>query len=355
MRFSCLLLLVSLLLPSPAEAVELTLQNDVYGEVPNAADCQPGFVRNEAFAAVFVPEDDVGMYPMSLRRVMVQVVTPQELSLEGGGAASGDFRMYVWHDTGLDPEPGDELLNRQLTLQSGQREEIDLLADGLSIDSGYFRIGFEFLYEPTTGSLATVMDPCPGIDGSRGGDFGGGDNTIQAERNLIAAAGGGVGSFHRAWSADLGVTQNWVLRAVVDVPGGGGDGDADADGDGDADTDGDADADGDADLECDRATDCPPGRRCIGHQCIPTSCGVPADCGNGYDCVGGECQQFCAASDECPDPQVCNDDGYCEDPPSDAPDKAGCACRIGGADGALAGVGAAALVALLVARRRRRR
>ena len=341
---------------SSARADELVLQNDVYGDVPNAADCQPGFVRGEAFASIFVPDGDAGMYPMTLRRIMVQVVNPQELALEGTpGAASGDLRLWIWHDDGIDSEPGTELLHRDVTLQTGRREEIDLLADGLTIQSGVFRVGFEFLYEPTASKLlGNLMDPCPGIDGSRGGGFGAGDNTIRAHRNLIAAAGGGVGSFNWSWSEDLRVTQNWVLRAVVDVPGGA-DGDADADADGDSDADADADADGDADVDCSRATDCPAGNRCIDNRCVPTHCAQPSDCGNGYDCVGGNCLQFCSTTEECHGEQVCDEDGYCDDPPAPKDDKAGCACRMVGGRGELALTAlAAAALALLLSRRRAR-
>lgn len=168
------------LVPGPAGAVPVTLQND--GFVGGSAAFQAGFVTGEIAASRFDPP---GPFPMPLTEVRflfgdIQVQTPVVL--------------HVWEDTGA-YGPGTEIYTEAYlaTGSASALNSIDLTAAGVQVN-GPFRVGLEFTQDGL---------PCVARDT---------DGTIAATQNFIMANGIG-------WvpSNLLGVTGDWVIRATVDV------------------------------------------------------------------------------------------------------------------------------------------
>jgi hypothetical protein len=145
-----------------------------------AAAFQAGFDPSEIAAVRFVPSDPC---PCTLDQIRL---------LFGGAAGSENVILRVWDDSALTDAPGSELYSStiQLTASDGFMQELDLTVAGITVD-GPFRVGLEF----THAGLPSV---------ARDGDG------ITADRNFIDDSGVG-------WvdSSTLGVTGDWILRAVV--------------------------------------------------------------------------------------------------------------------------------------------
>lgn len=160
------------------------LANDgwVNGQV---AAFQAGFESGEVAAVRFVPS---GPCPCSLDQIRL---------LFGGSTDTESVVLRIWDDTALTVAPGLELYSDtiQLTGTDAYMQELDLTVAGITVN-GPFRVGVEFQH---TGLPSVARD----ADG------------ITADRNFVEASGLG-------WveSSTLGVTGDWIVRAVVDsVPG----------------------------------------------------------------------------------------------------------------------------------------
>jgi hypothetical protein len=160
------------------------LANDgwVNGQV---AAFQAGFAANEIAAARFVP---AGPCPCTLDQIRL---------LFGGDAATESVILRVWDDAALADAPGALLYSDtiQLTGSDDFLQELDLTVAGITV-SGPFRVGVEFQH---AGLPSVARD----VDG------------ITADRNFVQTAGTG-------WveASTLGVTGDWILRAIVDsLPG----------------------------------------------------------------------------------------------------------------------------------------
>lgn len=160
------------------------LKNDGFSAGQSVA-FQAGFQANEIAASRFSTAG-----PATLHSVRF---------LFGGAAATTSVRLHVWDDTGA-LTPGTQHLVRDylVTASDTAFQEIDLTADAIPLNGG-FRIGLEFL---TPGLPSVARDD---------------DGNIDANQNLIFTGG--------SWSLSqtLGLTGDWVLRAVVDTSGGGSD------------------------------------------------------------------------------------------------------------------------------------
>jgi hypothetical protein len=179
------LLVLSVMLVSgsrPGAAVEVTLQNDSFSS--GLAAFQAGFAEGEIAAARFEPD---GPFPMPLHEVRF---------LFGDVAAQAIVVLHVWEDGAGTRAPGAELFSEsyQVMGSTSSFAVIDLRSAGIEIQ-GPFRVGIEFF---TAGLPSVARDT---------------DGTIATANNFIYALGIG-------WieSSLLGLTGDWVIRAVVDVP-----------------------------------------------------------------------------------------------------------------------------------------
>ena len=160
------------------------LANDGWVNGQQAA-FQAGFVAGETAGVRFVP---TGPCPCRLDQLRL---------LFGGAAGTEDVILHVWDDSALTNAPGAELYTDTLTLSGSEDflQELDLTVAGITV-SGAFRVGFEF----TQSGLPSIARDTDGIT---------------AGRNFVDDSGLG-------WveSSTLGVTGDWIVRAVVDsVPG----------------------------------------------------------------------------------------------------------------------------------------
>jgi hypothetical protein len=159
--------------------IEELLANDgwVSGEV---AAFQAGFVSGETAAARFVP---VGPCPCPVDKVRF---------LFGGAAGTHDVSLQIWDDAALTDTPGSLLYSTTLQLTGSDTimQEIDIGIAGIGV-SGPFRVGLTF----THAGLSSVARD---------------DDGITSDRNFIDASGLG-------WveSSALGLTGDWILRAVM--------------------------------------------------------------------------------------------------------------------------------------------
>jgi hypothetical protein len=160
------------------------LVNDswVNGQV---AGFQAGFVASEISAVRFAPS---GPCPCTLDQIRL---------LFGGDPATESVILRVWDDSALTDAPGAELYSSTIELTGSDdfMQELDLTVAGITV-SGPFRVGLEFQY---AGLPSIARD----------------DDGITADRNFIDASGSGW-----AEASTLGITGDWILRAVVNsVPG----------------------------------------------------------------------------------------------------------------------------------------
>ncbi len=342
-----------LLLPVVSAADPVTYSYD-----SGAANCAGGggFVQGERWAVIFLPEP--GEYPVTLLSVEVVMVTPL-YGGEPGGTQPGI--LWIWADPAdgsLEPEEP-ELHFVNVDLSAGT-DEIDVSGEGIVIDSGGVRVGFEMLYGDADAG-GTPIDPCPADDGE--GLFGGGELTD--ERNVVYAFGGAVGGYAWTFWEDIGGggAGDFGIRLNADAGRAGGDADTDTDTDTDVDADtdtdtgtgtgtgadADADADADAPSDCETADDCEAGQVCRDGVCEQVRCENDDECGAGRACNDGLCDDVCIEDSDCPD-QDCSPDGFCVDEPSGRP--AGCGCRTARSSGAPMLVFAALLASLALSRRR---
>jgi MYXO-CTERM domain-containing protein len=299
--------LVAFLVASTATAhAQLELRND--GFVDNASvGFQGGFVAGEIGASRFIAP--------SAGRTLQHVRL-----LFGGAAGTRTITLHVYDDSAGATAPGAELFSGdyQLTASNSAMQDIDLTGDNIVV-TAQFRIGIEFQH---AGLPSIARDD---------------DGTIAAALNYIFVDAG-------IWfrSQPLGLTGDWIIRAVVsdstptidagiDAPTG-----PDAGAQIDAFTPGDAPGDSGTTPDAPMAGECQGNGDCaIGSYCNPATQACTFDCRTADDCGG----------------DTCNSLGQCVMGTGD--DGGGC-CSTG--DGGVAGaLGLGGAVALLLSRRRRRR
>lgn len=168
-----------------AGPTEITLQNDGFFD-GQAVNFQGGFVIGEMAASRFLP-------PAGTWRI-----NRVEL-LFGSTNVTETVTLRVYDDAAQTPAPGPQQFfgDYQLTGSATVLHQIDLSASNVLV-SGPFRVALEFQHD---GPPSVASDT---------------DGSIQPDRNFIFAFG--------SWfeSSTLGVTGDWVLRAVVEEVGGGG-------------------------------------------------------------------------------------------------------------------------------------
>ncbi len=177
---SLFLVLSIILLPASVFALQITLQND--GFSGGAAAFQGGFAEGEIAASVFDPP---GPFPMPLTNVLL---------LFGDIQVESVIVLHVWDDAAGTAIPGTELYSEAflVTGSASNFTDIDLSAANVQVN-GPFRVGIEF----TTSGLPSVARDT--------------DGTINATKNFISALG-----FGWVQSNLLGLTGDWIIRAVVD-------------------------------------------------------------------------------------------------------------------------------------------
>ncbi len=162
-----------------ATAQETVLQNDSFMSGQSVV-FQGGFVTGEIAASRFLPS---GSPSYLVKRIQL---------LFGGVTAVRLITLRIWNDAAGTTIPGDELFSGEFVLTGSNTalQEIDLVENDVIV-TGQFRVGIEFHDD----GLPSVANDTDGI---------------QATRNFILAQGIGW-----AQSNVLGVTGDWVLRAVV--------------------------------------------------------------------------------------------------------------------------------------------
>jgi MYXO-CTERM domain-containing protein len=306
MRGSTIVLVAALAAASlPAAASAQVLRNDGF-ESGGQAGFQGGFVAGEIAASTLIAPGPA------------QVQTVQLLF--GGASSTQEITLRVWDDTAATTAPGAMIYEGDFQLMGSNTamQEIDLSGMNVFVPAR-FRVGILFQH---AGLPSVARDA---------------DGTITADRNYILAIVGGNPQWFR--SQTLGLTGDWIIRAVVN---GGGTPDAgtgpDASVGPDAGT-GEPDAGtGEPDAgtgECDGNSDCPLGEYC--------------------DTNVGACTFDCRADDDCGGAGTCNSLGQCLDGEGDG--GGGC-CSTSGATGGAGdapwgALGLAAMIGLALTRRRR--
>lgn len=279
---------------APAHA-QLTLQND--GFTSGTAGVQSGFVAGEIGASRFLAP--------SAGRTLQQVVL-----FFGGATTTQTVTLHVWDDSAGTNAPGAELYSGDFQVMGSDSNLSAIDLNGMNVVvPAQFRVGIEFQHN---GLPSIARDA---------------DGTIAAANNYIMAQGIG-------WvrSQSLGLTGDWIIRAIVSDAGGTPDAgttgpDAGTTGPDAGTTGPDAGTGG----SCNGNADCPVGQFCDTqlHSCT-------FECRTDSDCGGGTCNSLgqCLAAD--------GDSGGC--------------CSTGSATtgGMLGALGLAGAVGLLVTRRRRR-
>ncbi|MFC1611259.1 MYXO-CTERM sorting domain-containing protein [Myxococcota bacterium] len=236
-------LLAAILLCSPITswAATVTLQNDGWtsgGEV----FCQGGFVTGEEAAVTLGPV--VGTFTVeSVEFVFCGATTEQTVTLK------------IYEDTGAS-DPGTLLYTNdyQVTGSDEALHQIDLSAQDVRVTGGgSIRVSLLFSH---SGVPSVSRD----------------DDGISNARNWIKSQGVG---WVQSWT--LGLTGDWVIRAVVVTP------------DHDSNTTGDSDGAGDAsDGSCTTHDDCGGGQLCEDGRCV-IICSVNEDCRGGEVCENSRC------------------------------------------------------------------
>jgi hypothetical protein len=270
-------IMLVLMLSKTTGAVEMFLQNDGWID-GGAVYCQGGFAMGEEGAATLGP-------------VAATFTIEKIRFLFCGDTLTRTVTLRIYLDSG-NTNPGTEIYNAdyQVTGADDALQEIDLSGENVTVPGGgSIRVSFQFQHAGL-----------PNISRD--------DDGIVAGRNWINATGMG-------WvaSATLGLTGDWVIRAIVDVqqvdePDAG----VDAGGDtgGDTGTDAGADLPTDIDtLPCATSADCAGGYICRDGVCV-RACANSSDCQGGETCQDGICVPFCTSSSDCQGGQVC-ENGLC--------------------------------------------
>ena len=279
-------------------AAQVELRNDGF-ETGMSAGFQAGFVSGE-----------IGAVRLVAPQASVQVLSVRLLF--GGATTTQTITLKIWDDSAGTVAPGVELFSGDFQLAGNNTVIHELDVAGMNvIVPMQFRVGIQFQH---AGLPAIARDD---------------DGTINASRNFINASGIG-------WiqSQSLGLTGDWVIRAMVSTGGGpdAGSGGPDAGSGGpDAGTGG-PDA---GSATCTGNGDCPLGEYC--------------------DTMLGSCTFDCRLDSDCPGGGPCNSLGQCLAADGDGGGCCSTARDRGGAAGPLAASGLALLVALTLTRRRRRR
>lgn len=268
-----------MLVSTLAGAVEMTLQNDGWTD-GGLVYCQGGFTAGEEGAATLGP-------------VATTFTIEKIRFLFCGDTLTRTLTLRIYLDSG-NPNPGTEIYNAdyQVTGADDALQEIDLSGENVTVPGGgSIRVSFQFQHSGL-----------PNISRD--------DDGIIAGRNWINAMGMG-------WvaSSTLGLTGDWVIRAIVDVQqvdepdaGVAPDGTAqDADAGGDTGVDAGADLVPDDDTTtCDTSADCLGGEICDDGVCVPL-CTDSSDCQGGEVCENGLCVTVCARDSDCQGGEVCKD------------------------------------------------
>ncbi|MFT7699501.1 MAG: hypothetical protein ACI8S7_001329, partial [Candidatus Krumholzibacteriia bacterium] len=155
-----------------------TLANDSWLD-GGGASFQGGFVTGEIAASRFTPANT---NPWSLDKIQF---------LFGGAATQQTVTLKIWDDSAGTLNPGSEIYSADYLLTGGDfLQEIDLTSASLNVSEA-FRVGLVFQHN----SFPSVARD---------------DDGITAARNFIMVTAG-------TWSdsQSLGLTGDWVLRAVV--------------------------------------------------------------------------------------------------------------------------------------------
>lgn len=167
-------------LHAPATLAEI-LQLDGWSS-GQVAVFQGGFENGETAAVRLAP---TGPCPCQVDEVRF---------LFGGAGTTHDVTIRIWDDSALTDTPGAELhsVTIPVTGTNDFMQSVDLRAAGVMVN-GPFRVGLEFSHD---GYPSVARDA---------------DNTIDFVSNFIRLAGG---SWFQSWL--LGLTGDWIIRAVVD-------------------------------------------------------------------------------------------------------------------------------------------
>jgi len=215
-------------------AADVELQNDGFVSGQQAG-FQAGFVAGEAGASRFHA-------PEAARQLL-------KVHLLYGGATTAEMvTLKVWDDSAGTDTPGTELHSAdfQITGSNTAMQELDVTADNVIVTQ-QFRVGVVFM---TAGVPSIARDT---------------DGTISAADNYIMAQGLG-------WtkSQALGLTGDWIIRAVISGAGGPGGPDA-----------------GPGGGACAGNGDC-----AVGSYCDLTSHSCTFDCRSAADCQSGTCNSL---------------------------------------------------------------
>jgi MYXO-CTERM domain-containing protein len=285
----------------PATAFAQELRNDGF-ETGSTAGFQGGFVAGEIAAVSLVPPQQVQVLAVRF--------------LFGGAAGTRTVTVRIWDDLAATTAPGVMLFEGdfQVVGSNDAIHEVDLSAMNVQVP-GRFRVGIVFQH---AGLPSVARDA---------------DGTIAADRNFIYADAGTGFQWFR--SQTLGLTGDWIIRAVVSggaMPDAGVTPDA---------------ALPDAGTEPDAGTNPDAGS---------SACTGNGDCGVGEYCDTdlGACTFDCRDDGDCAGEGTCNSLGQCLAAEGD--EGGGCCSTTGDDDrGPWAALGLAALVSLGLTRRRRRR
>lgn len=194
--------------PSAGLAIEKTMQNDTVDGM-SGVGVSGKMTTGEGVAARFRPAAD--QYPVIIKAVQVMMVDdPTNL-----GTECGSYSVKIYQDDGPGVDPSmppllDTMLQDisfDISGQEGALQEIDIQSFGtIGVSEGGFRVEFHAEMNQCSLSLGNDHYPVPAVDES-----------IQADTNFIWS---GFGTSNIRWedAQGLGVSGDFVIRVVVDVP-----------------------------------------------------------------------------------------------------------------------------------------
>jgi MYXO-CTERM domain-containing protein len=301
MRMRALSVLTMLGLSRGPATAETELRNDSF-ESGQTVVAHGGFAPGEIAASRF--------FVATPSRLLAVRLIFARADMDGGAAT--DVTLHVWQDDQTGVEPGVELYNGDFTITPSQTnlQELSVITENITV-AGYFRVGVEVHHR----GQPSITNDTNGVS--------------SVVNNLLKETSQGW-----QFAAILGVSGDWIIRAVV----------ADGGGTPDAGTGGPDAGTGGPDA----STGGP-------------DAGTGGDCNGNGDCEIGEycdtaahaCTFDCRHDSDCPNDGECNSLGQCVG----ATDGGGGCCSTGegsGAGGALGALGLAGLVGAVVTRRRRR-